>query len=58
MSQIFFDLTLSVASAFVGAFLPALPKKRRKLIIHILGYLLCAILLIWLGFEIGVKVSH
>ena len=55
MREIFFQITLSLSSAFVGAVIQLMPRRWQVNILKVFGGVLAAILLIWVGYELGVS---
>lgn len=55
MKDIFFQVVLSLSGAYVGTLVPLLPRKWQFWVVKILGWLLLAILLIWVGYELGTR---
>jgi hypothetical protein len=57
MQDIFLQVTLSLSGAFVGALVQLMPPKWQIYIVKVLGGLLVAILLVWVGYELGSRFS-
>ncbi len=55
MREIFFQIALSFSSALVGALIQIVPRRWQINGLKIFGGVLMAIVLIWVGYELGVR---